>query len=285
MRVGLIIVLMSLCIAQTPAPVTFTLEFSRLQQGEIGIIRLTGENIERVRAAFLDHQFVLYETAQEEWTGLIPVPIDAPTGMFRLSVLVIYEDGTEDYVGRDVQVVRGAFASVDITIAGTLSELLDPEVLLDEFAILDDYLLPITPPQAWVEAGLLLPERPPNARFGAYRHFNSTIWQRHTGVDFAAPVGTPILATAAGEVVYSGALPIRGDYVLIDHGGGLYSGYAHMSARLVEIGDHVAAGDTIGAVGNSGRSTGSHLHWEMALGGVWIDPLWLANWLYESTNS
>jgi murein DD-endopeptidase MepM/ murein hydrolase activator NlpD len=68
------------------------------------------------------------------------------------------------------------------------------------------------------------------------------------------------------------ALDIRGTYVLIDHGWGIYSGYAHLTEALVLPGQWVRQGDVIGLSGSSGRSGGAHLHWEMAVGGVWVDP-------------
>jgi murein DD-endopeptidase MepM/ murein hydrolase activator NlpD len=72
-------------------------------------------------------------------------------------------------------------------------------------------------------------------------------------------------------------LNLRGNMIIIDHGGGLFSGYAHLSSFAVAEGQTVAAGDVIGAVGNTGLSTGSHLHWEMSVGGILVDGLRFAD--------
>jgi murein DD-endopeptidase MepM/ murein hydrolase activator NlpD len=162
-------------------------------------------------------------------------------------------------------------------LSDALTELLDPDILLDEFAILDPEITALSGDANWQETGIT----PPfftgiSAGFGTFRRFNGSVWQRHTGVDYPAPIGTPVKVAAAGRVVFSDQLEIRGNYVLVDHGAGLFSGYGHLSERMVEIGDVLQQGDTIGLVGNTGRSLGPHLHWEVSLGGVWVDPLEMA---------
>jgi murein DD-endopeptidase MepM/ murein hydrolase activator NlpD len=82
-----------------------------------------------------------------------------------------------------------------------------------------------------------------------------------------------VLATNSGRVVMARQMALRGNMVIIDHGGGLLSGYGHMSAFAVAEGQTVQAGDIIGYVGNTGLSTGAHLHWEMAAGGIVVDAL------------
>lgn len=95
---------------------------------------------------------------------------------------------------------------------------------------------------------------------------------RHDGLDFSAPQGTPIVAAADGVVASAGFHPDFGNVVDIDHGDGLTSRYAHMSAMLVEAGQLLRRGDRIGAVGTTGRSTGPHLHFEVRMLGVPQNP-------------
>lgn len=95
----------------------------------------------------------------------------------------------------------------------------------------------------------------------------------HRGVDLAAPRGTPILAMAPGRVIRAGwGLTGYGRWVVIDHGNGYKSLYAHCSRVDVEVGDHVRAGQRIAAIGATGRATGSHLHFEIRLNDRPIDP-------------
>jgi murein DD-endopeptidase MepM/ murein hydrolase activator NlpD len=99
-------------------------------------------------------------------------------------------------------------------------------------------------------------------------------WGRmHEGIDIAAPTGTPIWAAAAGTVVYAGWLGGYGNLVVVDHGGGFATAYAHTSAILVAVGRSVAQGETIALVGSTGHSTGPHVHFEVRVNGVAVDPL------------
>lgn len=95
----------------------------------------------------------------------------------------------------------------------------------------------------------------------------------HAGVDFGAPWGAPIVAAADGLVAYAGYHGGHGNYVRLDHGGGLGTGYGHMSRIAVTAGERVRAGEVIGFVGSSGLSTGPHLHYEMYRNGQTVDPL------------
>jgi murein DD-endopeptidase MepM/ murein hydrolase activator NlpD len=98
----------------------------------------------------------------------------------------------------------------------------------------------------------------------------------HAGVDFGARWGSPIVATAAGVVTFAGGHGGHGNYVRLDHGGGLGTGYAHMSRIAVAPGERVSAGEIIGYVGSTGLSTGPHLHYEMYRGGRTVNPLGMA---------
>ncbi|WJK42391.1 M23 family metallopeptidase [Solwaraspora sp. WMMA2056] len=103
----------------------------------------------------------------------------------------------------------------------------------------------------------------------------------HAGMDLAMPAGTPVLAAGAGTVTVAGwAYTGYGISVVIDHGNGLLTHYAHLSATSVAVGDKVAPGDQIGQEGSTGDSTGPHLHFEVHVGGLWsqVDP---APWLRE----
>lgn len=101
----------------------------------------------------------------------------------------------------------------------------------------------------------------------------------HTGLDFGGGEGLAISAPAAGKVVYTGLWTIRGYATIIDHGLGVYSGFWHQSQILVQVGDMVQTNQVIGLVGATGRITGAHLHWEVWVNGIQVDPL---DWLIET---
>jgi murein DD-endopeptidase MepM/ murein hydrolase activator NlpD len=110
--------------------------------------------------------------------------------------------------------------------------------------------------------------------FGNRRSYNDQPYNRfHTGADFGVCANLNIYAPADGKVVFTDSLLTRGNSTLIDHGLGVYSGFWHQETILVEEGQFVKAGELIGIIGNTGRSTGPHLHWELIVNGVQVDPL------------
>ena len=109
--------------------------------------------------------------------------------------------------------------------------------------------------------------------FGTGRTFNGEVTSRHLGVDFRGATGTPIRAANRGVVVLVDTFFLGGRVVYLDHGGGVTTGYLHLSKALVAVGDTVARGQTIGLVGATGRVTGPHLHWTARYGAITVNPL------------
>ena len=109
--------------------------------------------------------------------------------------------------------------------------------------------------------------------FGAGRTFNGRVTSRHLGVDFKGAVGAPIRAANRGVVALVDTFFLGGRVIYLDHGGGIVTGYLHLSRPLVAVGDTVARGQTIGLVGATGRVTGPHLHWTARYGALTVNPL------------
>lgn len=112
-----------------------------------------------------------------------------------------------------------------------------------------------------------------SGNFGLRRYFNGEARQPHAGIDFAAPVGTPVRAPADGTVALTGNYFFNGKSVFLDHGQGMISMMNHLSRISVRTGATVKRGDVIGAVGATGRATGPHLHWTLSLNNSRVDPL------------
>jgi biotin carboxyl carrier protein len=109
--------------------------------------------------------------------------------------------------------------------------------------------------------------------YGSRRLFEGEERSWHKGVDYAAPIGTPVVAPAAGVVRLARDTFMSGQLIMLDHGGQLSTVYAHLNKMHVKVGDMVKQGQHIADIGNTGRSSGPHLHWGMYWGAMAIDPL------------
>jgi murein DD-endopeptidase MepM/ murein hydrolase activator NlpD len=129
-----------------------------------------------------------------------------------------------------------------------------------------------TAPPRWTEAFLKPRDTRITSEFGTGRLFNGKVSSRHLGVDYQGATGTPIVAANRGVVALVDTFFLAGRVVYIDHGGGVVTGYFHMSKPLVKKGDTVERGQRIGLVGATGRVTGPHLHWTARYGGLTMNP-------------
>jgi murein DD-endopeptidase MepM/ murein hydrolase activator NlpD len=156
---------------------------------------------------------------------------------------------------------------------------LDESLTKPEDDLLAETTAPFTEQQYWSGVFQYPVDQPVCIKswFGNRRSYNDSPYNRfHTGVDFGVCANLNIYAPADGYVVFTDSLLTRGNATVIDHGLGVYSGFWHQEEILVEEGQFVEAGELIGIIGNTGRSTGPHLHWELVVNGIQVDPLpWL----------
>jgi murein DD-endopeptidase MepM/ murein hydrolase activator NlpD len=203
------------------------------------------------------------------WVAVIGIPLTASLGKQQVTVHGTngrqefeFSVGNKRYASQSLKV---APAQVNLS-AADLARVADERIRIDH--ALSQWTEP--PPES-----LRFPQPVPGPRsssFGMRRIFNGESRNPHTGMDIAAPSGTPVLVPIAGTVVDTGAYFFNGNTVFVDHGRGLISMYCHLSAIDVKAGQRVAAGTRIGAVGMTGRATGPHLHWGLILNRAWVDP-------------
>jgi hypothetical protein len=177
-----------------------------------------------------------------------------------------------------ITVVEYSFTREYVQVPYRLIPLFDPELNQAETDRLAAIFANVTYPERWEWPYMLpVPGGIITSRFGNDRSYNGGEWYSfHTGTDFRRASGEPVQATAGGTVVLADYLEVRGNAVIIDHGHGVFSLYAHLSEPQVAVGDIVLQGQTIGLAGATGRSGGPHLHFEIIVNGTLVDPIrWL----------
>jgi murein DD-endopeptidase MepM/ murein hydrolase activator NlpD len=212
--------------------------------------------------------------------GLVAVHALTEPGYSWLDLAWQPADGTESQTIRwPIRVVDAGYPTFDIVLPPGKGDLLAPNLVQAELErMMALWNAPPTPP-VWRRLFLrpVADEFRTSAPYGQRRSYNSgPVSGFHAGQDFAAPEGAPIIAPAAGTVVLAEELIVRGNAVLIDHGGGVFTGYWHLVDIAVSAGQQVQPGDLLGGVGTTGLSTGNHLHWELRVNGFAVDPMqWL----------
>ncbi len=208
------------------------------------------------------------------WIAVIGIPLSAPIGPFRVRVRdsagardLDFAVGDKHYTTQSLKV---APRQVDLSAADLKRYQREHEILdhaLTHWSDSPPATLRWAPPVPGVRS----------SSFGMRRVFNGESRNPHTGMDIASPAGTAVILPADGTVIDTGDYFFTGNTILVDHGRGLISMYAHLSAVDVKPGQRVAAGTRIGAVGMTGRATGPHLHWALSLNRTWVDPALFLN--------
>ena len=205
-----------------------------------------------------------------DWTALVGVALSAEPGP--ASITVQAPDGAQRQVAYSVapkryseQQLKVSPRSVDLSpedLARHERERAQQQVVTASFS---------QPLPAALRMSVPVPGRR-SSSFGLRRIFNGQARSPHSGMDIAAATGTPVAAPLPGRVIDTGDYFFNGQTVWLDHGGGLLSMVCHLSAIDVQVGDMLAPGQRLGAVGATGRATGPHLHWGVMLNRAMVDP-------------
>jgi murein DD-endopeptidase MepM/ murein hydrolase activator NlpD len=259
-----------------PAPITALDVLPVLfVEGETGRVHLTTAESVIIGGTFLSQTLnFASENNGTQHTTLFGIPLGTPAGIYPFQLRLTTSAGTEVVTSINLQVSAGGYSVETIQLLDGLDNLLDPNVEQAELEILRRVMSPFTP-ERYFDGPMGLPAAATiTSFFGVTRSYNGGEFNRtHYGTDFAGTPGTPVLAAAAGRVVMVDALNVRGRATIIDHGWGVYTGYWHQNDQYVQLGDQVTAGQVIGTIGSSGRVTGAHLHWELWVSGVPVNPM------------
>jgi murein DD-endopeptidase MepM/ murein hydrolase activator NlpD len=254
-----------------------------LKQGGTAIIRASAAPGVNLSGILVDKKLNFFSEGNDNYVALQGLHALLEPGIYPLRLEATLPDGSRQSFEQMVVVQTGYYPDDPILLVEPST--IDPSVTEPENKQIFSLTSIATPQKYW--NGLF---QNPSAftdcftsRYGNRRTYigdgtGEQYFSFHTGLDFCGGVGLPIIAPAAGKVIFAGPLTVRGNATIIDHGWGIYSGFWHQSEINVQLNQIVQAGEQIGVVGGTGRVTGAHLHWEVWVNGVQVDPLdWLAN--------
>lgn len=256
-----------------PAPrPSFALSSTRVQQGTFVMLHMQGMVAPDGLTVTGLNDHGLWIPDHGGWTMLLAVADNAKPG--GAMVRVTWSGGTWE---QPITIEHFPFTEDRITVSKQQGDSVsDPQVERDGELLNRTRSHPAATP-LWHDTFLWPVQGPITTQFGEIRYINDIPTGQHTGIDIGVAAGTPIHATNRGTVVIATNMVLTGNTVVIDHGAGLFSLYAHMSRMDVAVGQTVERGDVIGGVGSTGLSTGPHLHWTMTIGNTFVDPLLFAD--------
>ncbi|MBS0418328.1 MAG: peptidoglycan DD-metalloendopeptidase family protein [Proteobacteria bacterium] len=237
--------------------------------GGVFITRLADEGNEPPEVTF-DGKRVMVLRSDDRWLAVVGIPLSTKLGP--ASVLV--KDGSATGVPVSFNVVDKQYPTQSLKVAPGKVDLSpeDEKRTADESARIRAALATYSPT---APSTLRLLQPVPGVRsssYGSRRIFNNEPRNPHTAMDIASPTGTPVKAAADGKVIETGDFFLPGNTVIVDHGEGLVTMYCHLSKIDVKVGDELKRGEVLGKVGATGRVTGPHLHWAVALNQTFVDP-------------
>lgn len=258
-----------------PSPIQVSASSRSLQPGELVVLSIVLPEVsDRVRVRAFDRDVHAYPAGDRAWRALVGIDLGVKPGTYP----VIVDAGVETaraHATYDLHVTRRIFRTRRLRVSDAFvtpppSELgrIDREARL----LADVWQAPVAE-RLWTDAFVRPVPQEANGAFGTRSVFNGKLRSAHGGADFPSPGGTPIHAPNAGRIAIARNLYFSGNTVIIDHGLGLFSMLAHLSAIDVHEGDRVTGGQILGRVGATGRVTGPHLHWAIRAGGARVNPL------------
>lgn len=210
-------------------------------------------------------------------TALVGIPALQPPGVYEIEVR-LQSEGRQETYRLPLHVAAGRYDYERLDLPSDRQALLDPTLSQHE-RVKVAALVPLRSAERFWEYPFARPvEASVTSYYGSRRSYGYGFTSYHAGADFRAQTGTPVHSPATGVVVLAEPLVVRGHAIILDHGWGVVTGYWHLSRIDAVVGQRVARGEVIGAIGNTGLSTGPHLHWELWVNGVAVDPLpWLTD--------
>ena len=258
-----------------PAPIQISATSRSLQPGELVVVSIAlTDASDHLRVRAFDHDVVAYTVGDRAWRAIVGIDLDVKPGTYAVTV----ESGNGVHRARasyDLIVKPRVFRTRRLTVneAFVTPPPSEQERIDREAKLLAGVWNAPAAERLWTDPFVRPVPQEANSAFGTRSIFNGKPRNAHGGADFLSPAGTPIHAPSAGRIVVARHLYFSGNTVVIDHGLGLFSMLAHLSAIDVHEGDRVSTRQLLGRVGATGRVTGPHLHWAVRASGARVDPL------------
>jgi murein DD-endopeptidase MepM/ murein hydrolase activator NlpD len=269
-RIAVPILTSTLLFASAPPALTVALSSATARPGDVVVLTIAGVSPdEAVRVRAFGSDLPSFVATGGMRRALVGVDLDVRPGTYTLAA-----EAGDSHAERTLRVVPRVFATRRLTVDPAFVNPPESERprLEREREQLERLWKTTTNEKLW--DGRFEPPvpEPANSAFGTRSILNGEPRSPHGGADFPSPAGTPVKAPNGGRVVLADALYYTGNTVVVDHGLGLYSLFAHMTEMRVHVADVVNTGDVLGTVGSTGRVTGPHLHWAVRLNGSRVDP-------------
>ena len=257
--------------------IDFTLSQYKIRQGETLKITInTNKDLKNAKLAFNNKKYEIFKENKNKYVSYLGISRKLKPKKYPIAI-----KGTIDkkpfYKRKAIIVLKGHFKKSIVKLKGKKRTLSKNYSAISKEASNISKILKSTRKDRLFTTFFKTPTKGKiTTRFGAYREYNGVAKGKHAGVDYANKIGTRVFASNSGIVELSEFMDIHGHTIIIDHGWGIKTIYNHLHKRYVKKGDKVSQKTIIGEIGNTGISTGPHLHWGMSIQDIRVDPLfWL----------
>lgn len=242
------------------------------QQGKCFSVSLTSpEAAASVTVSFLGQKVKCYQD-EDSFKAIVGVAPEQRLGDYPLTLTITKDDGRREELKRTIKVGKTSFPFVSFWLKPSKKKIFTQDLIAQEWARIEKVLLVEPEQKVWVGRFTLPAKGPTSMVFGTVERVNGKPTGRHCGYDIAVPMGTRVFAANNGRVVFAERLKAFGGTIVMDHGQGVHTLYFHLSKFLSEVGQEVSKGELIALSGNSGISSGPHLHWGMSVHNLRVDP-------------
>jgi murein DD-endopeptidase MepM/ murein hydrolase activator NlpD len=250
-----------------------------LTQGHTAVVYIYANQPVNLVGQISDRQFSFFKDEENNYLyAFIGIHALAEPGLEEMEINGSFEDGETFSASKLILITDGGYSQESLTVEQTK---IDKNIIDNEAIKVDEIVNIVSPVKYWqsefrfpVDGALNDGSIGFTSYFGSRRSYNNgQFYGYHGGLDFEVRLmSLNIYAPAPGIIVYTDHMDIRGNTIFIDHGQGVLSGYAHLNQFFVNVGDFVETGQLIGEIGQTGRVTGKHLHWDIWVNGNQINP-------------